>query len=193
MTESIQSATAPATNASAEKFSCDVCNQEHDLPLSMAFALPDFVNKLLPWDRESRVKMSEDWCIVDEKFFYLRSCLEVPIESVEKPFTWGVWVTIGLNDFDQTMEMWEDPERADEPEYVGTIANTMPSYNETRNVRVLIRTRKPGERPLVLIDDANHQLHKDQATSMPRQKVIELAKFVLHGNDNNPNGYSCEK
>lgn len=194
MTDTANANSPVSSQQNGDGFDCDVCGQYHaELPRSMAFSLPDFVNKLLPWDRESRVKMSEDWCIVDDKFYYLRGCLEVPIQGSDKTFVWGVWVTISEFDFDTTMELWNDPERIDEPEYVGTIANTMPSYDETRNLKVMIKTRAVGERPAIIMDDPQHKLHLAQLHGMERARAIELAKFVLHGNANNPYGYLCER
>lgn len=192
MTEANPATVAPGT---AEGFDCDVCNSHHDtLPLSLAFGLPDFINKLLPWDKDEKVKMTQDWAIVSDKYYYLRACLEVPINDMPgQKFVWGIWVTISQFDFDSTMEMWDNPERVDEPEYMGTLANTMPSYDETRNLKVLIKTRAVGERPAIIVDEELHRLFTDQTKGVDRQDVVLLAKYVLHSKDDNPYAYLCEK
>jgi hypothetical protein len=164
----------------ALQFDCDVCSQRHDLPLNMGFSVPDVVSKLKPWEKEERCKTSEDWCIFDDQFFYVRGCLEVPIIGTNSVFSWGVWTTLGVDDFDATMELWNDPARTKEPDYKGSLANTMPTYKETRNLSLAVRTRAVGDRPLLLVTDEEHGLFAHQRQGMPMERAIELAKLVLH-------------
>ena len=189
MTESIKKDTAIL-----EGFQCDDCGEFHkELPRSLAFSMPDYVNKLLPWDRESRCEMTEDWCIVDKALYYVRGCLEIPVTTGGAPFVWGVWTTISEQDFDATMELWNDPERVNEPEYIGTLSNTMPFYPETRSLKTLIRTNSVSNRPSIIIDVPRHPLHQDQQNGCTRERIIEFAKLVLHGQASNPYGHLCER
>jgi hypothetical protein len=179
--------------STALQFDCDVCAQRHDIPLNMGFSVPDVVNKLLPWEKESRCKYSEDWCIIDEQFYYIRGCLQVPIAGTNNIFSWGVWTTLSEEDFDRTMELWSDESRSAEPDYKGSLANTLPTYKETRTVNLAVRTRAVGDRPLLLVTDEDHGLFNHQRQGMPMERAIELAKLVLHSGSNNPYGHLCEK
>jgi hypothetical protein len=178
---------------SALTFACDICEQKHDIPLHLAFSMPDFVSKLLPWDREKRCQLTEDWCIVDDSLYYVRGCLELPIEGTEHTFSWGVWATLNEADFDRTSELWDAPDRSAEPPYQGTIANTIPSYLETRGLAAEVQTREVGERPSVTVIDRTHKLFHEQKNGMPLERAIELAKVLLHAPNNNPYGYLCER
>jgi hypothetical protein len=174
-------------------FDCTICNEHHDeLPMSISFASPDFISKLLPWDRESRVKSSEDWCIVDDSMYYIRGCLEIPVVGMEQRFSIGVWSSLSETDFDTTMELWDAPDRVDEPPYLGMIANDIPLYQDTRMLQTKVQTRAPGDRPLITVPD-KHQLGRDQKNGITRERVIEFAQLVLHGNSSNPYGYLCER
>lgn len=174
-------------------FDCTVCGAYHDsLPMSIAFAVPDVVSKMLPWDRESRVKSSEDWCIIDEKMFYIRGCLEIPVQDGGQPFVMGVWSTLGEIEFDTTMELWDDPDRVNEPPYLGMLANEIPFYTNTRMLQTRVQTRAVGERPLISVPD-KHQLGIDQRDGITRTRVIEFAQYIIHSKSDNPYGYLCER
>jgi hypothetical protein len=165
-------------------FDCSVCGQTHDsLPTSFAFALPDFVNKMMPWDRESRCQMTEDWCVVDGRFFYIRGCLELPIKDSNERFVFGAWSTLSQEDFERTMEFWQHPDRQKEAPYIGSFANTVPLYPETRNLKTHIHTRKVGQRPLIKLESeiGAHPLVSEQKKGIDRERIIHLAQIVLHG------------
>lgn len=181
-----------ATQADELTFSCE-CGEPHEIPLHLNFAMPDFVNKLLPWERNERVQFSPDWTIVDEKYFYLHGVMELPIAGTKHVLSWEVWTTVNIDDFDRTMELWDDPARTEEPDYAGALANSLPSYDETRNVKTWVRTRKVGERPLVFIDDPDHELASEQKKGVPKDRVIGLAKVLIHTKKANPYSHLCEK
>lgn len=181
------------TNTIADGFDCAVCNSRHEnLPMSMAFATPDFVSKLLPWERDSRCKSSEDWCIVDDSMFYIRGCLEIPVIGGKEPFVLGIWSTLSEDDFDQTMELWSHPSRSQEPPYLGMLANEVPFYDNTRLLQTKVQTRAAGDRPLIYVPD-KHPLGRDQQSGITPARVIEFAQMVLHAKSDNPYGYLCEK
>jgi hypothetical protein len=181
------------TTTTPLSFACDVCNKQHDISLNLGFSMPDFVNKLLPWEREKRCQSSPDWAIVDERFFYVRGCIELKVQGTDSVFSLGVWTTLGEDEFDRTMQMWDNPERLSEPPYNGALANTLPLYPETRNLTTLVHTRAPGDRPAISIVDETHQLYEQQQHGIPFDQVVELTKLILHGGSSNPWGHLCER
>ena len=38
---------------------------------------------------------------IDEKFFFIRGCLEIPVEDEDERFSWGVWVSLSESSFKQ--------------------------------------------------------------------------------------------
>jgi hypothetical protein len=175
-----QPETAPTNSLGS--FDCGLCRQTHeDLPASFAFAFPDFVNRMMPWDREQRCQMTEDWCVVDGKYYYIRGCLELPIIGSDGLFVFGIWATLNRDDFERTMEFWEHPQRTDEEPYVSSLANSIPLYAETRGLKVLVHTRPVGRRPFIEVDMPEHELAAEQKQGISRQRIIQLAQIVLHG------------
>lgn len=170
------------TTLAKSGFDCQGCGQHHDeLPLVFAFAAPDFANGISVYEKEERIQASEDWCIVDNKYFYLRGCLDFPVKGTAETFSLGTWVAVSEDDFDRVMELWEQPGRENEPAYTGRLANAVTFYPECRSMEVTVRTRPVGERPLFQLPASNHPLCVDHAQGMERELVEKLAALTLHG------------
>lgn len=45
-------------------------------------------------DREKRCHLGTDDCVIDDEFFFVRGCLEIPVIGEVEPFSWGVWVSL---------------------------------------------------------------------------------------------------
>jgi hypothetical protein len=58
---------------------CTTCGESHsDVPLSFAADFPDMYANLNSEDRDLRAVIGSDQCIVDEQWFFIRGCLEIP-------------------------------------------------------------------------------------------------------------------
>ena len=59
---------------------CATCGQSHaGLAFSFAADSPDPYANLSPDARDTRAILTTDHCIIDQKTFFLRGCLEIPI------------------------------------------------------------------------------------------------------------------
>jgi hypothetical protein len=81
-------------NPVAFQFKCVTCGETHtgmptfgaDAPLSY-FGIPND-------ERDHRCALGSDDCIIDDKWFFVRGCLEIPVRGEAEPFVWGVWVSL---------------------------------------------------------------------------------------------------
>jgi hypothetical protein len=62
-------------------------------------------------DRDARAIISSDQCIVDERFFFIRGCLGIPIHDNSEVFLWGLWAIVKEEVFDEIEDSWEEPGR----------------------------------------------------------------------------------
>src|SRR5258708_6314038 len=83
-------------------FVCHICGQTHDgLPPSFAADFPDMYAGLSEADRGSRALIGSDQCIIDEQWFFIRGCLEIPILESEDVFLWGLWASVKEEAFNE--------------------------------------------------------------------------------------------
>lgn len=72
---------------------CHSCGQEHqDLP-DIGSDRPDYYWQVPEAEREARIQLTTDTCIIDSEDFYVRGVLELPILNAGTCLGFGVWVS----------------------------------------------------------------------------------------------------
>lgn len=90
-----------------EGYLCGCCGKYHnELPMSYVSPVPDYCYDLPSEEQESRIEMNEDLCIIDDEYFFIRGCIEIPVNDGEEPFIWDVWVSLSEGNFDKTIDFW---------------------------------------------------------------------------------------
>jgi hypothetical protein len=161
-------------------WTCRCCGKQfNSLPLSFAPFAPD------PWlaipeaDREQRTLLDSDVCIIDQKEFYLRGCLHIPVLGCSETFIWGVWVSLSEASFKRIGELWEVDVRADEPPFFGWLCNELPVYPQTFGLKTNVHLRNNGERPFIEVEPTDHPLAQEQRAGISLQRVEEIAMALL--------------
>jgi hypothetical protein len=86
---------------------CSVCGNVHEnVPISFAADFPDMYANMDRDLRDTRAVIGSDQCIIDQKWFFIRGCLEVPIIGSQDPFLWGLWASVREGVFDQISDYW---------------------------------------------------------------------------------------
>src|SRR5690349_16721678 len=100
----------PITLDDDSGYSCDTCGTYHaGLPLSYAMPLPDAVLRVPEAERDARCLITEEGCIIDEKWFYLRGNLDTPVNGYDSFLSWSVWVACYSADFRRYVGTWDKP------------------------------------------------------------------------------------
>lgn len=165
-----------------EDYKCRTCGKVHeDLPTSFAAEFPDMYANLNRDQRDARAVIGSDQCIIDQTWFFLRGCLEIPIVGSQNPFLWGLWASVREKVFDEIEECWELEGRETRGPFKGRLANSLAEYPETLNLKLKIVIQPVGTRPLFTLEEGEHQLAIEQATGISRTRALDLAAMVLHG------------
>jgi len=163
---------------------CKTCGEQHDnIPLSFAPNFPDNYANLSPEQRETRTLFSPDQCIIDEKEFYIRGCLEIPIQGSNEIFMWGLWASLFQEDYDEIDACWhEEGRESKHGPFKGRLANSLSVYPlSTANLKLTVKLRPVGQRPLFFVDEAEHALAIAQKTGMTNEEAYDLSSRIMHG------------
>jgi hypothetical protein len=57
--------------------------------MSFAADFPDMYANLKREDRDTRSLIDSDQCVIDQRWFFIRGYLQVPILGNDEPFVWG--------------------------------------------------------------------------------------------------------
>jgi len=160
-------------------FKCSECGQTHDLSqLALFYRTPRHVSQL---SREitkeelmARVYMTEDLCSIDEKQYFIRGVLEVPIKELNTTFEWGLWALVNHTDFVRYVELWDANIDEDELPFQGWLSGSPPEYPEAHMTEITVHMRSNGLRPLFRIVSPQQQLGIDQREGITLAKVHEF-------------------
>jgi len=80
------------------EFVCASCGEVHRGVPAFGTDAPFNYYAVAAEHRAQRCVLGTDDCIIDEKYFFVRGCIEVPVRGEAEPFSWGVWVSAKLTE-----------------------------------------------------------------------------------------------
>jgi hypothetical protein len=149
--------------------------------MSFAADFPDMYANMKREERDARALIGSDQCVIDQQWFFIRGCLEVPILGSNEPFVWGLWVSIREDVYDEISDCWtlEGREKLHGP-FKGRLANSLTVYPETLNLKTEIKLQPVGNRPRFRIEESDYLLAQEQSSGIPLDRAMELASLLLH-------------
>ena len=142
---------------------------------------PDYYFSVPPEERPDRIEITESLCVVDGTHFFIRGRVEIPVIDTEETFCWNVWASVSETNFRRTNEMWNDPERVNEPAYFGWLQTSLPCYPETLSIKIMLHTQELGIIPQVELIEEGHALTQEQQQGITWQRVTQLVETAMHG------------
>ena len=161
-------------------FFCPICNERHIISASYSIKVPAAALAIPKDEVDTRVVITPDQCVIDNRDFYIRGRIPIPIHGLEEPFIWGVWAEISPKNFIRTFELWDTPGREDEPPFPGYLNSEITIYGPTINLELDIHTQVVGRRPHFFIKDPDHPLAREQREDISLERLEEIAIQILH-------------
>ncbi|WP_433561539.1 DUF2199 domain-containing protein [Nocardia sp. CA-151230] len=161
-------------------FSCSCCTQLHDgPPLSYGAPAPAYWHTDLA--RQPGNMLEDERCVIAGTHFFIRARLVLPIVDTDSEFDWGIWVSVREQTFDRMSQLWDKPERVEEPPYFGWLATELALYAPTTlNLKTNLHTQPVGIRPLVELEPTDHPLAVEQRTGITVTRIQSIAEQLLH-------------
>ena len=165
-----------------QRYTCTRCGTVHEgPPLSFHAEAPAHWYALPEAERSERAILGEDQCVIDERDFFVRGLIRIPVHDRPDPFEWGVWVSLSPSNFQRMADLWHQPGREAEPPYFGWLSTELPYERSTLNLKTMLHTRPVGERPLIELEPTDHPLAMEQREGITLRRIQEIAETALHG------------
>jgi uncharacterized protein DUF2199 len=87
--------------------------------------------QVTPLERERRCSLGSDDCVIDEKFFFVRGCLDIPVHGQEEPFSLGVWVSLSRQSSEEFIRHFNTPKRSYVGPFFGWLSSEIAIYPNT--------------------------------------------------------------
>jgi hypothetical protein len=169
------------------RWMCNNCDVEHGWPFDLVAHTPD------PWphgedyEHNSALRMegdflSEDFCVLDSKYFMIRCVLTIPVQGVEGDFGFGCWSTLSRENFDKYVETFDGGEYSDMGLWSGWLVNRLESFTlGTDTVGLWVQPRSNRQRPLLWVQHDDHPLAVAQENGITAERMLEILRFYGHG------------
>ena len=164
---------------------CAGCGQVHEGPIDLASFAPD------PWEgRNVREEngavhldgdfLSEDFCVMGGRYFFVRSVLEIPIQGFSTSFGFGCWSTLSRENFEKYLDGFDTGNFADWGPWTGWLSNQLYDYIGAEPEGVWVYPQADRQRPLLIMQDATHPLGIDQANGITPERVLAIFDHYGH-------------
>lgn len=157
---------------------CSCCGETHDEMPDIGYRAPHY------WTDPPRpgASLSSDLCVLDDDRF-VRGVLELPVLGTNETFGWGVWVSLSQANFERYKELFADDPPPGEAPYFGWLANKLPRYPDTLNLKSRVHLRSKTTRPMIELEPTDHPLAVHQRRGIRRDELMPFINSVLHPHD----------
>jgi hypothetical protein len=167
--------------AAVFSFKCASCDDIHEGSPSFSFEAPHpyFTQ---PEAVQAAGHLGTDLCRYEDAdggHFFVRVVLEVPIDGIEEPFLWGVWVSLSETNYQRHVDTCEAPDTDDR--YFGWFCNVLPWYPDTLNLKTEVHPRTGKQRPFIVLEETGHPLSVDFHQGISVRRAQEIAEAAMHG------------
>jgi hypothetical protein len=160
------------------RFKCGNCDAWHEGAPSLACQVPDPLLTVPPHERRARVFISSETAVLDKTRYFVRACMEVPINGTEDSFIWGLWAEVKQEDF---LDYCATSEKGTVGgPYRGSLANSLPFYADCFGIPVSVEPRPGDQRPLLQTPDGDSGLARHLKGGMPEQDARAYFERILH-------------
>lgn len=163
------------------KFQCACCDEIVEGIPTFGWDYPIHYLDVPEAERPERVFLTSDLCVIDDKWFFVRGCLEIPVIGHDDPFIWGVWVSLSEDNFFEFQELLEVKERSKFGPYFGWFSASINIYPETLNLKTKVHIRDDGVRPYIELEPTDHPLALEQQQGISVKRVSEIYANRVHG------------
>ena len=126
--------------------------------------------------------LSEDFCVLDGKYFMVRAVLPIPVNGVEGDFAFGCWSTLSRENFAKYVDGFDNGDYADTGPWSGWLMNQLATFNEGADpLAVWVQPRTDRQRPLIWVQDDNHPLAIAQDDGITPDRMLEIFRHYGHG------------
>ncbi|MCA8024011.1 DUF2199 domain-containing protein [Burkholderia cepacia] len=164
-------------------FQCATCGQTHEGMPSFGAPAPLSYYEVPIAEREVRCDLGSDDCVIDEEYFFVLGCIEIPVHGETEPFSWGVWVSLSRASYVEWVKCYEERKRSHVGPFFGWLNAWLKPYPDTMNLKTRVHLRDDGIRPYIELEPTDHSLSIEQRNGISVERVAEIYALMVHGDN----------
>jgi len=161
-------------------FTCQCCGKVYnEVPLCFGTDYPYFYYSLPLDEIGTRVELTESLCVIDERYFFHRGRITIPIVDYHEDLIFNVWTTISEENFRLRNDVWHDDDRTKHGPYFGWLQTIVPTYDQTINIKTMAYENEPGLIPTIKVIEDLHPLKTDQEKGITFKEALEKVQIIM--------------
>ncbi len=178
------------------RWKCGSCEAWHTGPcLDFGYDSPHYWLKeharaskkytLLPATSKKRniTFLTENYCAIEDEYFFVRGIIHLPIIGVAETFRWGVWGSLSRENFNKLQEIDDNPSRTELPHMFSWLSTQIPEYPDTLSLKMSAHIQEPGLRPHFYLELTDHPLSQEYHKGITPERVKEIMMGRLGRNE----------
>ena len=162
------------------KFKCHSCNKTHTGMPSFGADAPFSYYQVAEAERERRCEIGSDCCVIDNTQFFVRGSLEIPVHGWQKPYTWGVWVSLSESSFRKWEDNFDNPLRSHFEPFFGWLNTQLDLYPNTVSLKTNVHQRDGLIRPYIELEPTDHPLAVEQREGVSVDRLAQIYAHYMH-------------
>jgi hypothetical protein len=159
---------------------CSACGKVHQGLPAIGFEAPAYYYDVAEEERDRRVFLTGDLCVIDDEAFFVRCVLQVPIPERDDTLDWGVWSTLSEANFMKYQDTFKDSDQSKLGPMFGWFASELPDYPSTLNLRCNVIPADNRVRPHIRLDPSqDHPLIADIKSGIGLDRAIAFVEPLL--------------
>lgn len=130
--------------------------------------------------REARCHLTSDTCVIDDKDFFVRGCIEVHVHDFHDPFSRSVWTSLSPTNFAKFEELYDVSERAQHGPFFGWLCSHIWIYPQTLALKTMVHLRDHELRPYVELEPTDHPLAIEQRNGISLDRLVSIYEAMTH-------------
>ena len=161
-------------------FKCRTCGDVHEGIPSFGWDYPIQYLEVPEAERSHRCVLTADTCTINDEWFFVRGCLDIPIAGEDQPFSWGVWTSLSQQNFAHFQELYGESQRSHHGPFFGWLCSHIRIYPATLNLKTRVHLRDDSLRPFVELEPTDHPLAVEQREGITPDRVAEIYERMIH-------------
>ena len=124
-----------------------------------------------------RCSVTSETCVIDDHDYYVRGSLEVPVQGTDDLISYGLWVSLGKQNFERYVELLHVKQRDHEGPFFAWLSDPVPTYPPFEHLKSRIHLRN-GIRPYIELEPTDYPLAVEQREGASPSRVQKLFEWV---------------
>lgn len=169
------------------RWKCGSCAAWHNGPvLDFGYAQPhfwkDIYDKGHRWsvlpsgviEKRSASFLDDDYCAIDDEYFFVRGLIQLPIIGSAENFNWGVWGSVSRGNFEALLKVDQDSGRAAQPTVFSWLSTRISEYPDTLKMKMYLDVQGSNLRPRFRLEPSDHPLSQEYYHGIMPARVKEI-------------------